>query len=393
MKVLLLISSNEGTIAKVSYNLYLNLKNRKEIDLHVINFNKSSYSEYHFENCYDINFIRINNNIIRQFINILKLFKFIQIKKNIKPEITISTQELCTSISILSRGKDKKIGIFHAPYYQSKSSGQINFYLQFLSYKFLYSKLDAFFCVSKEIKNSILNKFSIDESKLKVVYNVHNFDEILLKSEEKIEENQEFLFDGKSILYVGRFDKNKAPNRLVKSFYELKQTKKINDDVKLIFIGSGEEKYENYLRNLILKLDLQKSVFLLGFKSNPYNYIRRATILVSSSFSEGLPGVIIESIFLKTPVVTTNSSLGIWEIFDCDHNYDINLEDIYIARNGIITSNLLGYHNERQNILSLKKGLEILLNDNMLYNQLRNNDFKFIKLLNKNSITQNFFQV
>jgi glycosyltransferase involved in cell wall biosynthesis len=394
MKILLILTSIEvGTIEKVSYNLYKAFSRIKEIELHVVNLKSSEKDFYKFENLYNIKECKSGNFVIRQIYNLKKVYKLYKIKSIIKPDISITTQEAGTTINLLSFGSEKKIGVFHAPYYQSKSEGKISFYFQFLSYKFLYSMLDAFFCVSREIRNSILNKFSIDDSKLKVVYNVHDFDEIRIKSEEQLADNEEFLFNGKSIIYVGRFDANKAPNRLIESFYELKNGRKIDDDVKLIFIGSGEEKFENYLKNLVLKFDLQENVFFLGFKANPYKYIKKSTILVSSSFSEGLPGVVIESIFLRTPVVTTNSSLGLWEIFDCDNNYDVLLNDICIANNGIITSNLMGSENERKNILSLSKAIDILINDAKFYNQIKNNDFDFMKLLNEKKIVEKFFQI
>lgn len=394
MKLILILTSIEvGTIEKVSYNLYKALSTVNGLELYVVNLNSSEKDFYKFENLYNIKECQSSNVFIRQIYNLKKVYKLYKIKASIKPDISIATQEAATTINLLSSGSGKKIGIFHAPYYQSKSEGNVSFYIQFLSYKLLYSKLDAFFCVSKEIKNSILNKFPIDDSKLKIVYNVHNFDEIQIKSEEQLADNEEFLFNGKSIIYVGRFDDNKAPNRLIESFYELKNNKIIDDEVRLIFIGNGEENYENCLKNLIAKLDLQENIFFLGFKSNPYKYIKRATILVSSSFSEGLPGVVIESIFLKTPVVTTNSSMGIWEIFDCDDKYDIKLDDIFIARNGIITSNLLGNNNESKNILSLSKGIGVLLNDTEFYNKIKNNDFNFMTLLNIKNIVHNFFQV
>lgn len=394
MKIVLILTSIEvGTIEKVSFNLYNALSNVKNLELHVVNLKSSEKDFYRFKNLHNIEECKYGNFIIRQIYNLKKVYKLYKIKSIIKPDISITTQEAGTTINLLSFGSEKKIGIFHAPYYQSKSEGKISFFFQFLSYKFLYSKLDAFFCVSKEIKNSILNRFSIDNSKLKVVYNVHDFDEIRIKSEEKIPYNEEFLFHEKSIIYVGRFDANKAPNRLIESFYELKKERKIDNDVKLIFIGTGEENFENYLKNLVLKLNLQENVFFLGFKPNPYNYIKKSTILVSSSFSEGLPGVVIESLFLKTPVVTTNSSLGLWEILDCDNNYDSLLDDIYIANNGIITSNLTGVEGENKNILSLSKAINILLNDTKFYSVIKNNDFNFMKLLSEKNIVKFFFQI
>ena len=86
----------------------------------------------------------------------------------------------------------------------------------------------------------------------------------------------------------------------------------------------------------------------------------RSTALVSSSKSEGLPGVLIESLILGKPVVTTNSSRGVWEILSCDENYDAQLRDIMYASDGIITPNT---EDEELNINQLAIALNEIVGD------------------------------
>jgi len=205
--------------------------------------------------------------------------------------------------------------------------------------------------------------------------------------------NEEFLFESKVIIYVGRFDHNKAPDRLIEAFYQLRSRKKIESDIKLLFIGDGDKDYVVYLYDLVAKYGLNDNVFFLGFKDNPYKYIKRSTLLVSSSFSEGLPGVVIESIFLKTPVVTTNSSLGLWEIFNCVDDYNRNLSDIYIADNGIITSNFENEEFTANVVSNLGRGIEMFLTDEDFYQKTKNRDFEFKYLLDKDYIVNNFVEI
>lgn len=394
MKILLILTSIEvGTIEKVSYNLYKSLSAQKEVELYVVNLKSSEKDFYEFSNLFNIDECKSSNFLVRQVYNLRKVYKLYKIKSQIKPDISITTQEAGTTINLLSLGSEKKTGIFHAPYYQAKSQGKISFYLQYLSYKYLYFNLSELYCVSSEIKNSIADNFLfIDKSKLKVVYNIHDFNEIKMKSEEQMDVHEEFLFDGKVIIYVGRFDDNKAPDRLIEAFNYLRSNKKIGGDIRLLFIGDGDKDYVDYLNNLLAKYDLKDSVFFLGFKDNPYKYIKRSAILVSSSFSEGLPGVVIESIFLKTPVVATNSSLGLWEIFNCIEGYDKNLSDIYIANNGIITPNLNENESKDKNLFGLSNAIEKLLNNENFYKEIKNNDFKFMCLLDEKHIVENFIK-
>jgi len=395
MKILLILTSIEvGTIQKVSYNLYKALLTQKDVELYVVNLKSSEKDFYEFKNLYNIVECKSNNFFVHQVYNLRKVFKLFKIKLKIRPDISITTQEAATTINLLSLGSEKKIGIFHAPYYQARSQGKIKFYLQFLSYKYLYLKLNELYCVSNEIKNSITDRFLlIDKSRLKVVYNIHDFDEIKIKSEEQLDVNEEFLFESKVIIYVGRFDHNKAPDRLIEAFYQLRSRKKIESDIKLLFIGDGDKDYVVYLYDLVAKYGLNDNVFFLGFKDNPYKYIKRSTLLVSSSFSEGLPGVVIESIFLKTPVVTTNSSLGLWEIFNCVDDYNRNLSDIYIADNGIITSNFENEEFTANVVSNLGRGIEMFLTDEDFYQKTKNRDFEFKYLLDKDYIVNNFVEI
>ncbi|MDB4308286.1 glycosyltransferase [Gammaproteobacteria bacterium] len=56
----------------------------------------------------------------------------------------------------------------------------------------------------------------------------------------------------------------------------------------------------------------------IGFKKNPYPYIKQAKELVLTSDFEGLPTMILEAISLDVPVVTTDCPGGIRDIVD--HN-------------------------------------------------------------------------
>ena len=53
---------------------------------------------------------------------------------------------------------------------------------------------------------------------------------------------------------------------------------------------------------------------LLGFVTNPYPYMRRASLFVLSSKWEGLPGVLIEAMYCGVPLVSTNCPSGPQEI-------------------------------------------------------------------------------
>lgn len=72
------------------------------------------------------------------------------------------------------------------------------------------------------------------------------------------------------------------------------------------------------LEKLIEKEGVKDRVVIAGFQTNPYPWIRAAEMLVLSSDREGLPNVLLESLWLNTKVVSTDCPSGPREILEFD---------------------------------------------------------------------------
>ena len=153
--------------------------------------------------------------------------------------------------------------------------------------------------ISKSVLDDITNVLKIPVKSKKVIYAPHNINKVR-------ELANEFEVKDDYIVAVGGLSKRKNYDLLIKTY------SKLNTNLKLFIIGRGKE--EKNLKNLIKKLKLEDKVKLLGFKENPYPYIKNAKLLVSSSMSEGLPRVLVEALILNTPIVSTLSSNGIYEV-------------------------------------------------------------------------------
>src|SRR5581483_6579039 len=76
-------------------------------------------------------------------------------------------------------------------------------------------------------------------------------------------------------------------------------------------IGSGPLQQE--VQELINQKGLQQHVTLYGFRNDAMQFMRHADVLLLPSIIEGLPGVILEAFYCKTPVVAYDVG-GIGEV-------------------------------------------------------------------------------
>ncbi len=384
-RILLVSPSNNGTIGLCTLNLYKAFLKREDIEVKCVLVHKFENGYKEFEDCEWC--VSNTSKYLDKFLALFNQINWLKkIKREFKPDITISTLFGCSTINVLSGGRDKKIGVFHSPHTQVKIKGKLEYWATIFSYKYIYSHLDKLFCVSNEVKESIINSFQeINPKKVEVVYNVHDIDLIKEKGKEIIDDLKEAeIFSHPVILYCGRLDRNKAPERLLKAFLNVN----FNAKVQLVYIGDDTDNLQRELEMLVKQKDASGLVHFLGRKSNPYKYMKNACILASSSYSEGLPGVLIESLILGTPVVATNSSEGIWEILSCHNEYSFQLDSVHSTSNGIITSNLSLYNKENydKDIANLEVGLKSILENRNKYC----NDFKFQSQIEADGIVQKY---
>ena len=82
----------------------------------------------------------------------------------------------------------------------------------------------------------------------------------------------------------------------------------------MLIIGNGKEKQK--ILNYINKNKLSNIIKILPFRKNPFPYILKSNLFILSSRYEGLPNILLETVVLKKPILSSNCSTGPKEILD-----------------------------------------------------------------------------
>lgn len=157
-------------------------------------------------------------------------------------------------------------------------------------------------------------KVGVKEKKIDVVYNAINTD-IFSPSEILGARKEWFLSEeSKVISYVGRLDREKGVETLLKAFALVLKS---NINAKLLIAGkplSTQQEYKNFLEQLSVDLGIQKSVTFLGQIANTASLYQASDVTVLPSlWSEPFGRTTIEAMACGTPVVGSRTG-GIPEV-------------------------------------------------------------------------------
>lgn len=182
-----------------------------------------------------------------------------------------------------------------------------------------YSRFDNTVCVSKLVMDYFVNTFNF-KSPIQVLYNTVETEEIIQKSYEIIDDIT-FDDDCVNICSVGKITPLKGFDRILHIHKKL-----LNEGIKnkVYLFGIGEE--EDNLRKTAQNLGVDQTFQLMGYRTNPYKYVKKCDLYVCSSHSEGFSTSVTESLIVGTPIVTTLCS-GMTELLGENNEYGIVTEN------------------------------------------------------------------
>jgi glycosyltransferase involved in cell wall biosynthesis len=184
------------------------------------------------------------------------------------------------------------------------SRGPLERWLQLTSMRRLYPWADAIVTPSLGAAHDLSQASGIPLSRIHTIASPIVVPEFDTLAESPVEHPWFQAGQPPVVLAAGELSMRKDYATLVRAFATLRRT----HPLRLVILGEGRRRAE--LEQLAAELGVQDELWLPGFVSNPYPYIARAHVFALCSRWEGMPVVLIESLALGTPVVSTDCPSG-----------------------------------------------------------------------------------
>jgi glycosyltransferase involved in cell wall biosynthesis len=168
---------------------------------------------------------------------------------------------------------------------------------------------DCIIACSRGVARDIFSLGGVDFERVRVIYNPVVGLDFYRRAEEPVDHSWFANPASPVVLAAGELIKHKDFTTLIRAFAIVAAAR----DAKLVILGEGLERPR--LQELVSQLGLSASVDMPGYQQNPYKFMRRASVFVSSSVSEAFGNVIAEALAVGTPVVATECA-GPAEILD-----------------------------------------------------------------------------
>ncbi|MBC8525763.1 MAG: glycosyltransferase [Candidatus Cloacimonetes bacterium] len=253
--------------------------------------------------------------------------------RKLKPDIVFSTANrvniLVIMASIFVKGFKTVIREPSLPSAQIKNKNLKLIYRVLMS--LLYPRADKVVSQTDEMKNELIKLFHLKPNIIEVITNP--IDLKFIDSKIKDEKNP-FGKNNIHVVTIGRISYEKGYDILLESFGKVV---KKNNRFKLHFVGKIVDiNYKRKLDRIIFKYNLKDNVNFLGFKKNPYPFLKHADLFVLSSIWEGLPNVVLEALYLKKPVIATKCVEYIEKIFIHNQGSLVDVGDVDGLANAIL---------------------------------------------------------
>ncbi len=244
-----------------------------------------------------------------------------EIKRQYNIDVSISFLEGPDYVNVLTRSKEKiALSIRGSKMFDKEISGRMGAVRKKWLIPSLYKRADEIVCVTQALADELNTYFNIPTSKLKVIYNFYEEEEIRNKATQSLTADEAKIFERPVIITSGRLHMAKEHDKLISILPLVQQ----QIPARLMILGDGA--LLNDLKQQAEQLGLKAcvwdgkykdaDVYFMGFQDNAFKFYEHSKLFALSSSWEGFPNVLAEALICHKPVVSTDCPTGPREILD-----------------------------------------------------------------------------
>jgi glycosyltransferase involved in cell wall biosynthesis len=210
----------------------------------------------------------------------------------------------------LARTKTPLVAVEHSRFSPPSAARKLHPFEKKLA-RWLYPWANHVVGVSTGVARDVEHSLGLPPDRVRTIYNPIVDAYLLARAEEPCPHPWLQGGDEPVLLTVGHLGRpEKDHQTLLRAFAIVRRTR----TARLVILGEGAERGQ--IESLRRDLGLEAVVDLPGATNNPYAAMRRASLFVLSSRSEGLPTVLVEALACGCPTVSTTCPSGPAEILD-----------------------------------------------------------------------------
>lgn len=260
-----------------------------------------------------------------------------KIKRDLAIDVCISHLEGADYVNLLSQGSEQIILCVHnSKQHDPGYRGMMGWLRRRWLMPTLYRRANRIVTVSRDLRQEMIDYLGLPPKQVVTINNFLEPDKIKAQALLPLSTpEEEALFEkGPVLLTVGRLDVEKNPLVLLPVLNQLRQQRHPN--LRLLLLGNGTQRTEFVTEAQRLGLRVWDGtesqtgenaaafnnstklsdcdVVLLGFRSNPFKYLHRATLSILPSLTEGFPMGLCEALTCGVPVASADCPTGPREI-------------------------------------------------------------------------------
>lgn len=274
-------------------------------------------------------------------INLLRKF----MRKN-PDAVYYSSREHVSIIGLLAAKFEKKQIVIRIPNMPRNKlttgiSGFKSIIIKFIN-KYLLKYAKVIIAQNNEMKSQLLDFYHLPNNKIVVINNPIDKDYIYKSAEYS---DNPYNTNKINFLNISNIAYSKGIDILLKAWIDVKA--KI-PNAHLYIIGRNTS---DYAKQIVENANNLKDITFLGFKNNPYPYLKYCNVFVLPSRMEGFPNVVLEAMCFNRPVVSTTCVSVIKDIIKNGINgYYCNTEDTATLADCMIKAISLNNINNEYNL-------------------------------------------